>query len=75
MSIRFFNEMRRHFYTTPSSYLDLLKLYDSMLSIKKEQTITKKLRIANGLKVMIYTQCHCSFLIYIHCRNCMKLMN
>lgn len=55
MSIRFYNEMRRHFYTTPSSYLDLLKLYDSMLSIKKEQTITKKLRIANGLKVMIYT--------------------
>nr|CAD7569446.1 unnamed protein product [Timema californicum] len=27
MTVRFYEEMRRHYYTTPSSYLELLKLY------------------------------------------------
>lgn len=54
-SLRFYNEMRRYFYTTPSSYLDLLKLYNKMFDGKKLQINTKKSRIGNGLKVKYIT--------------------
>jgi dynein heavy chain len=51
MTQRFYEEMRRHYYTTPSSYLELLKLYKIMLAIKKEQVHFKRDRISNGLHV------------------------
>ncbi|KAI8430874.1 hypothetical protein MSG28_001007 [Choristoneura fumiferana] len=40
MTDRLYNEMRRYFYTTPSSYLDLLKLYLDLLD-KKQQDIIR----------------------------------
>lgn len=54
MTIRFYNEMRRHYYTTPSSYLELIKLYKSMLEIKKNKILDTRNRIANGLKVTCF---------------------
>lgn len=51
MTERFYHEMRRYYYTTPSSYLELLKLYKFMLTTKKEQISFKRNRISNGLKV------------------------
>lgn len=51
MTERFYNEMRRHYYTTPSSYLELLKLYKIMLEDRREQIIKTRDRIANGLNV------------------------
>lgn len=51
MTERFYNEMRRHYYTTPSSYLELLKLYQIMLEQKKNEIIKTRDRIVNGLKV------------------------
>ncbi|XP_031781103.1 dynein heavy chain 6, axonemal isoform X1 [Nasonia vitripennis] len=48
-TVRFFEEMRRRYYTTPSSYLDLLKLYLSTLGKKTMKIETMKSRIANGL--------------------------
>lgn len=51
MTERFYNEVRRHYYTTPSSYLELLKLYQIMLVDKKEQIEKTRDRIANGLNV------------------------
>lgn len=53
MTQRFFVEMRRYFYTTPSSYLELLKLYRKMLSEKHEDIVQRRERIANGLKVKL----------------------
>lgn len=55
MTTRFYNEMRRHYYTTPSSYLDLLKLYFIMLKTKETQTNNSKNRIANGLNKIYET--------------------
>ncbi|XP_022919976.1 dynein axonemal heavy chain 6 [Onthophagus taurus] len=55
MTERFYNEVRRHYYTTPSSYLELLKLYKNMLAEKKESIINQHDRIANGLKKLYET--------------------
>ncbi|XP_043266980.1 dynein axonemal heavy chain 6 [Venturia canescens] len=54
-TIRFFNEMRRRYYTTPSSYLELIKLYLSTLERKKMEISTLRAKIANGLKKLYET--------------------
>lgn len=46
---------RRHYYTTPSSYLELLKLYHSLLKDKSDTINAKRLRIANGLSKILDT--------------------
>lgn len=51
MTIRFFNEMRRRYYTTPSSYLELLQLYLSTLDKKRNEILTLRAKISNGLRV------------------------
>lgn len=55
MTEKFYNEMRRHYYTTPSSYLELLKLYLKMLENKKSQIIKQRDRVSNGLKKLYET--------------------
>lgn len=51
MTDRLYQEMRRYFYTTPSSYLDLLKLYLSLLDKKQQEIIRGRDRISCGLQV------------------------
>jgi len=34
MADRFYNELKRKYYTTPTSYLELINLYLSMLTTK-----------------------------------------
>ncbi|XP_076764569.1 dynein heavy chain at 16F [Xylocopa sonorina] len=46
---RFFQEMRRRYYTTPSSYLELLKLFQTTLERKKKEIESLKSKISNGL--------------------------
>jgi len=36
MATRFYNEMKRYYYTTPTSYLELINIYISMLVEKKK---------------------------------------
>jgi len=36
MAERFYKELRRRYYTTPTSYLELITLYLSMLDSKKQ---------------------------------------
>lgn len=36
MAKKFYEELRRHYYTTPTSYLELINLYLKMLSDKKK---------------------------------------
>ncbi|XP_023013028.2 dynein heavy chain at 16F isoform X2 [Leptinotarsa decemlineata] len=55
MTERFYNEMRRHYYTTPSSYLELIKLYRVTLKVKIEKVTKTRDRIANGLKKLYET--------------------
>ena len=36
MADRFYNELKRRYYTTPTSYLELITLYLTMLTEKKK---------------------------------------
>ncbi|KAK3247052.1 hypothetical protein CYMTET_43439 [Cymbomonas tetramitiformis] len=49
MAERFFNELRRRYYTTPKSYLDLINLYITLLDEKKTEFGVARDRLLNGL--------------------------
>uniref|UniRef100_A0A1B6CU24 AAA+ ATPase domain-containing protein n=1 Tax=Clastoptera arizonana TaxID=38151 RepID=A0A1B6CU24_9HEMI len=55
MTTRFYEEMRRHYYVTPSSYLELLKLYKSLLDKKTTDINRVRDRIKNGLTKLFET--------------------
>ncbi|XP_076263714.1 dynein heavy chain at 16F [Rhynchophorus ferrugineus] len=55
MTERFYREMKRYYYTTPSSYLELIKLFKIMLKNRTEKIIKTRDRIANGLKKLYET--------------------
>eukprot|EP00731_Ephydatia_muelleri_P001617 Em0001g1617a len=51
----FYSELRRRYYTTPTSYLELINLYLSMLQTKRKQLVAARTRIATGLKKLLET--------------------
>ncbi|KAJ7377616.1 Dynein heavy chain 6, axonemal [Desmophyllum pertusum] len=55
MADRFYAELRRRYYTTPTSYLELINLYLSMLDDKRRQLIGARDRVKNGLKKLLET--------------------
>ncbi|XP_074253757.1 dynein axonemal heavy chain 6 isoform X5 [Saimiri boliviensis] len=55
MAERYYNELRRRYYTTPTSYLELINLYLSMLSEKRRQIISARDRVKNGLTKLLET--------------------
>ncbi|KAK0176317.1 hypothetical protein PV328_000464 [Microctonus aethiopoides] len=56
MTKRYFMEMGRRFYTTPSSYLELLKLYSITLERKTKEIISLRSKINNGLNKLYETR-------------------
>jgi dynein heavy chain len=50
ISVKFWDELRRKVYTTPKSYLDLIKLYLNTLKQKRFEDNANKDRLALGLK-------------------------
>ncbi|KAL2653371.1 hypothetical protein R1flu_021499 [Riccia fluitans] len=50
LSHQFFQETQRHFYITPTSYLELLGTYKDLLTRKRNEITTKKNRYSGGLK-------------------------
>lgn len=49
-SERYFQELRRRFYTTPKSYLDLIGLYSSLLEERRAALSSNRDRLVNGLE-------------------------
>ena len=47
---RFYDELRRKYYTTPTSYLELINLYTSMLANKRQELMMQRDRYATGMK-------------------------
>lgn len=40
MADRYYSELRRRYYTTPTSYLELINLYLTMLTEKRKQLVS-----------------------------------
>ncbi|XP_053711973.1 dynein axonemal heavy chain 6-like isoform X3 [Synchiropus splendidus] len=55
MADRFYEELRRRYYTTPTSYLELINLYLSMLEQKREELVLARDRVKNGLMKLLET--------------------
>lgn len=55
MSDRFYQELRRRYYTTPKSYLDLITLYLQLLNEKREEFSEARDRLLNGLQKLTET--------------------
>nr|KAF6328674.1 dynein axonemal heavy chain 6 [Pipistrellus kuhlii] len=55
MAERYYTELRRRYYTTPTSYLELINLYLTMLSDKKKQLVSARDRVTNGLTKLLET--------------------
>jgi dynein heavy chain len=52
---KFFAELRRRYYTTPTSYLELINLYVGMLSEKRKELGAARERLKNGLTKLLET--------------------
>ncbi|KAI9224435.1 dynein heavy chain and region D6 of dynein motor-domain-containing protein [Blastocladiella britannica] len=50
LSERFLTNLRRHNYVTPTSYLELIRTYKSLLSQKRQDVSKLKFRYLNGLE-------------------------
>jgi dynein heavy chain len=54
-SIRYLAEQKRYNYTTPTSYLELLRLYSSMLNVQRGIVSTNLTRYKNGITKLAET--------------------
>jgi len=55
-SIEFLVKMRRHFYVTPTSYLELLSTYNKVLTEKRREVGTLRDRLTIGVDKLVFTE-------------------
>lgn len=55
MAERYYSELRRRYYTTPTSYLELINLYLQMLNKKTKELVSARDRVKNGLSKLLET--------------------
>jgi dynein heavy chain, axonemal len=53
---RFFKEKRRHYYITPTSYLEMIKAFQLLLGEKRKAVMTLKDKYSNGYDTLIETE-------------------
>ncbi|CAL1529523.1 unnamed protein product, partial [Lymnaea stagnalis] len=50
LSERFLNQLGRHNYVTPTSYLELINTFKNLLQNNRDQVMTQKMRYVIGLE-------------------------
>ena len=55
LSDKFLQELRRYYYVTPTSYLELIKTFKLLFDAKRVEISTKKGRYQNGLTKILQT--------------------
>lgn len=53
---RFYGELRRHYYVTPTSYLELINAFKNLLEEKRKEVDNLWLRYENGYDCLIKTE-------------------
>ncbi|RYG57585.1 hypothetical protein EON66_00045 [archaeon] len=56
LAAEYLRDMRRHYYVTPTSYLELLHTFTSLISAKRGELVTNKLRYENGIAKLVSTE-------------------
>ena len=59
-AVRFKEELRRHYYVTPTSYLELITTFKTILKEKREEVMGLKNRYENGYSCLISTEANVS---------------
>jgi dynein heavy chain len=59
-SNKFLSELRRHYYVTPTSYLELITTFKTILKEKREEIMALKNRYENGYTCLISTESNVS---------------
>ena len=54
LATKFFDNMGRHVYVTPTSYLELILTFKQVIQGKKEDTMQAKLRYLGGLEKLAF---------------------
>uniref|UniRef100_A0A8D9BAE7 Dynein heavy chain 6, axonemal n=1 Tax=Cacopsylla melanoneura TaxID=428564 RepID=A0A8D9BAE7_9HEMI len=49
MTQRYYEEVRKHYYVTPSNYLEMLRMYVELLNVNMSKVKEMKARVENGL--------------------------
>jgi dynein heavy chain len=49
LTSRFYEELRRHYYVTPTSYLELINTFQNLIGQKQDELLSAKARYDNGL--------------------------
>ena len=65
MSKDFFQTLNRHYYVTPTSYLELIGTFKSILSQKREEITSQRDRYKNGLTKLMDTEVQVKSMIRI----------
>jgi len=55
-AVKFLREQKRHYYVTPTSYLELITTFKSLLQEKRDEIMTLKNRYSNGYQCLIETE-------------------
>lgn len=55
LSRRYLAEMGRHYYVTPTSYLELINTFKNLLSVQRQEVFDAKARYDNGLSKLLET--------------------
>mmetsp|Transcript_42407 Transcript_42407/g.49474 ORF Transcript_42407/g.49474 Transcript_42407/m.49474 type:complete len:144 (+) Transcript_42407:7442-7873(+) len=55
-SVKFLNNLKRHYYVTPTSYLELISTFKKLLKDKREEVLGLKERYENGYECLITTE-------------------
>lgn len=55
-SIKFLNNLKRHYYVTPTSYLEMIYTFKELLKSKREEVLGLKERYENGYECLITTE-------------------
>jgi dynein heavy chain len=56
LTVRFFEQLRRQCYVTPTSYLELITTFKTLLATKRKDTVKARSRYQNGLDKLAQTE-------------------
>lgn len=61
LSISYYTTLRRHNYVTPTSYLELILTFKTLLNSKRQEVDTMKTRYLTGLQKLDFAALQVSF--------------